>query len=326
LWYGTNLNIKNFSVMYLAASIGTEMSHLQNDFNVISISEIFQINLYLYNLIISDYGGITHFAIPNDKRYNRNNSYLLNILEIIYKNLSHDNDYKKLNELIVIDSLDIKKEDTYLNTISINTLNLFQNIKKFNKKEYFSLIFLAVPFGLKILDKEKLISEITKFINLYTDDINHLLSCITIGLFVNYALNEIGINKWLDMIINDLQKIEGSEKYIDYINNYIENNFRNGVFVSKRIDHFITERNRNFIENYGSKYNKYLTVKAEEQILLVIDTLLRSNDNWEKIVLFGITNYNDNTSIGIILGILYEIIYNSVKINNNLIKRFSFNF
>jgi hypothetical protein len=312
--------------MYLAASIGTEMSHLQNDFNVISISEIFQINLYLYNLIISDYGGITHFAIPNDKRYNRNNSYLLNILEIIYKNLSHDNDYKKLNELIVIDSLDIKKEDTYLNTISINTLNLFQNIKKFNKKEYFSLIFLAVPFGLKILDKEKLISEITKFINLYTDDINHLLSCITIGLFVNYALNEIGINKWLDMIINDLQKIEGSEKYIDYINNYIENNFRNGVFVSKRIDHFITERNRNFIENYGSKYNKYLTVKAEEQILLVIDTLLRSNDNWEKIVLFGITNYNDNTSIGIILGILYEIIYNSVKINNNLIKRFSFNF
>ena len=321
----TNLNIKNFSVMYLAASIGTQSSHLLEDFNDISTSaQISQINFYLYNLLISNYGGLTHFTIPYDKRYNKKNSYLLNILEIIYDNLDQD-DYKKINDLIIKDSLNIKKEDTFFNKISINTLQIFQNKEQFNKKEYYSFLFLAIPFALKILEKDKLILEITKYINLLTNDINHILSCITIGLFINYALNDIGINKWLDLIINDLNKIKGSEKYIDYINNYVENNFRNGVFIPRRIDDFIIERNQNFIENYGSKYNKYLSVKSEEQVLLIIDSLLRCNDNWEKLVLYGITNYNDNISFGLILGILYEIMYSSVKINNNLIKRFSFN-
>jgi len=321
----TNLNIKNFPVMYLAASVGTQTVYIQEDFNDTSTSEIIQMNFYLYNILISNYGGLTHFSIPDNKKYYKNNHYYLNLLEIIYKNLEKTNDYEKINNLITQNIKDIKAEDTFVNKISINTLNIFQNKEKFNKKEYYSFLFLAIPFALKILEKDKLILEITKYINLLTNDINNILSCITIGLFINYALNDIGINKWLELIISDLNKIKGSEKYIDYINNYIENNFRNSVFIPRRIDDFVIERNRNFIENYGSKYNKYLSVKFEEQVLLVIDSLLRSHDNWEKLVLYGLTNYNDNISFGLILGILYEIMYSSVKINNNLIKRFSFN-
>jgi len=320
----TNLNIKNFPVMYLTASIGTQTSHIQEDFTITNATELSEINFYLYNILISDYGGLTHFTIPSDKRFNKNQNYCVNILEIIYENIGK-NDYKKINEIIKEDSYNKKDEETFFNKISINSLQVFQNKEKFNKKEYYSFLILAIPFALKILEKEKLISEITKYINLFTDDINHILACVTIGLFINYALNDIGINKWLELVINDLNKIKGSEKYIDYINNYIENNYRNGIFIPKRIDTFIVERNRNFIENYGSKYNKYLSVKAEEQILLIIDSLIRSQDNWEKLILFGITNYNDNVSFGLILGILYEIMYSSVKINNNLIKRFSFN-
>ena len=311
--------------MYLAASVGTQTVYIQEDFNDTSTSEIIQMNFYLYNILISNYGGLTHFSIPDNKKYYKNNHYYLNLLEIIYKNLEKTNDYEKINNLITQNIKDIKAEDTFVNKISINTLNIFQNKEKFNKKEYYSFLFLAIPFALKILEKDKLILEITKYINLLTNDINNILSCITIGLFINYALNDIGINKWLELIISDLNKIKGSEKYIDYINNYIENNFRNSVFIPRRIDDFVIERNRNFIENYGSKYNKYLSVKFEEQVLLVIDSLLRSHDNWEKLVLYGLTNYNDNISFGLILGILYEIMYSSVKINNNLIKRFSFN-
>ena len=310
--------------MYLAASIGTQTTYIQEDFNETSTSEIIQVNFYLYNILISNYGGLTHFSIPDNNKYYKNNHYYLNLLEIIYKNLAQ-NDYVKINNLITQNIKDIKAEDTFVNKISINTLNIFQNKEKFNKKEYYSFLFLAIPFALTFLEKDKLILEITKYINLLTNDINNVLSCVTIGLFINYALNDIGINKWLDLIINDLNKIKGCEKYIDYINNYIENNFRNGVFISRRIDDFVIERNRNFIENYGSKYNKYLSVKSEEQVLLIIDSLLRSHDNWEKLVLYGITNYNDNISFGLIIGILYEIMYSSVKINNNLIKRFSFN-
>lgn len=323
-----NLNIKNFPVMYLAASIGSQMDLSQEFLNVSNYKDIINVNYILYNIIISHFGGVIHYKVPDKfEKELKNNNYYINLIELIYKNLNDksENDYKKIINLIGEDIKNTKKSDTYLNSISLNTINLFQNKKEFNKKDYYSLLFMVIPFGLKISDKSKLILEISKFVELLTNDYNHILSCITIGLFINYAINKIGINIWLDKIIEDLIKIKGSEKYIDYINNYIENNFRNGVFVAKRIDEFVVERNNNFIINYGSKSNAYLTVKGEEQVLLIFDSLIRSQDNWEKLVLFGITNYNDNISFGIILGILYELMYSSGKINNNLIKRFSFN-
>ena len=194
-----------------------------------------------------------------------------------------------------------------------------------NKGDYYSLIFLSVPFALKIKDKKDLIKSLENFIRKYTDDINQILACITCALFINYALNDIGINIWIEKLNEDLEGRDDSEKYIDYINNYIENNFRNGEFIIKAIDEFTIERNKNFINNYCNRNNRLISEKPQEQVLLIYDTLLRSKENWEKIVLFGFCNWNDNPIISLVLGALYEILYKSTKINKNLLKRVSFN-
>ena len=69
---------------------------------------------------------------------------------------------------------------------------------------------------------------------------------------------------------------------------------------------------------------KLLSEKPQENVLLIYDILLRSRENWEKLILFGLTNFNDNISIGLILGILYELVFSTKQVNKNLIKRFSF--
>lgn len=316
----TNFNIRNFSSMYLAASIGSYTNETLNRFNdTQSLNNKTVINLYVYNNIISEKGGIANFSsdIPNN--------YLLTLNEIIYDSLDDlnmDNLYKKIKEVLDNLVIDDKK---YIQEVNLNSIFLLDKNREFQKSEYNSLIFIGIPFALRIHDKKILIQILDEFLRKYINDTEYVLSVITIALFINYAMNNIAIEIWLENINNDLREVKDVNKYLDYINNYEEINFRNGKFVVKLIEEFVNERNMNFITNHGYKYNKYITDKPREQVLLIYDTLIRSKGNWEKNILFGMCNFNDNIIISLVIGILYEIMYNSAGINKKLLKRFSFN-
>jgi hypothetical protein len=316
----TNFNIRNFSSMYLAASIGSYTNETLNRFNdTQSLNNKTVINLYVYNNIISEKGGIANFSsdIPNN--------YLLTLNEIIYDSLDDlnmDNLYKKIKEVLDNLVIDDKK---YIQKVNLNSIFLLDKNREFQKSEYNSLIFIGIPFALRIHDKKILIQKLDEYLRKYINDSEHILSVITIALFINYAMNNIAIEIWLENINNDLREVKDVNKYLDYINNYEEINFRNRKFVVKLIEEFVNERNMNFITNHGYKYNKYITDKPREQVLLIYDTLIRSKGNWEKNILFGMCNFNDNIIISLVIGILYEIMYNSAGINKKLLKRFSFN-
>jgi exosortase/archaeosortase family protein len=180
--------------------------------------------------------------------------------------------------------------------------------------------------ALKINDKDKLIKKLYEFLLEITNDFEHIFAVIVCSLFIIYALNGIDIDKWIENINKDLNELKGIEieKYLDSLNNYYELNFRNNNFVEQKIEYVVDRRNYYFIENYCDKNNRILSERPFEQVLLIYDTLIRSKDNWEKLILFGMVNFNDNVSISIIIGCLYEILFSSRKVNKNLIKRFSF--
>jgi hypothetical protein len=271
----TNFNIRNFGSMYLASSIGSYTNETLNRFNdTQSLNNKTVINLYVYNNIISEKGGIANFSsdIPNN--------YLLTLNEIIYDSLDDlnvDNLYKKIKE--VLDNLVIDAKNIYIQEVNLNSIYLLDKNREFQKSEYNSLIFIGIPFALRIHDKKILIQKIDEYLRKYINDSEHILSVITIALFINYAMNDIAIEIWLENINNDLKEVKEVNKYLDYINNYEEINFRNKKFVIKLIEEFVNERNMNFITNHGYKYNKYITDKPKEQVLLIYDTLIRSKAN-----------------------------------------------
>jgi hypothetical protein len=332
-------NIRDFKVMYLASLMGEVIQEELNGFEFIeeyyvekSNTKLTFINHYIYNLLVSKFGGISNFLAPN---IFRNNSILYNVLnEIIYDNLKNEKKIEiEINQIMKelekrLDIVNKKKNINDKRDMDYFTINSAKFLTgNGDKNQYYSLIFIGIPFALKIKDKKELINSLKNFVSKYTSDINQILSTITAALFVHYALNDVGINIWINKLNDDLKIGEKKdyEKYIDYLNNYYENNFRNEEFKLKAIDEIINERNKNFINNYCSHNNLLLSEKPEHQILLIYDTLLRSKDNWEKTVLFGFCNWNDNTIISLVLGILYEILYKNNKINKNLLKRFSFN-
>jgi len=284
-----------------STKLGFDNWKKQQNYNNIITSSI-----YIYNLLISECGGITHFKTK------------LGINCLLELNQKLYNEFDKRENIIMIVKNKCEIGDIYENTLKVL-------LNQGDKKEYYSLIFLAVPFALKINDKKKLIKEIETFIKKYTNDINQIICTIICGLFINYALNKVHIDVWIEKINEDLRDKKEAEKYIDLLNNYDENNFRKGKFIIKPIEEIIVERNRNFFKEYSERDDKILAQRPEQQIILILDSLLRTGDNFEKLVLFGVCNWSDNIIVSIVIGILYEIIYSSTKINKNLLKRFSFN-
>lgn len=305
------MELSNYKIIYLLNAIAMEAQVKarkfgfdnwikQQNYNLIVTS-----NIYIYNLLISECGGITHFKTKLGI------NCLLELNQKLYNEFNKRDDIK-----MMVDKCEF-------GDIFENTLKILAN--KGDKKEYYSLIFLAVPFALKINDKKKLIKEIESFIKKYTSDTNQIICTIICGLFIHYALNKVHIDVWIEKINEDLRDKIEAEKYIDLLNDYDENNFRKGKFIIKPIEEIVVERNKNFFKEYSLRDDKLLAQRPEQQMILILDSLLRAGDNFEKLVLFGVCNWSDNIVVSIVIGILYEIIYTSTKINKNLLKRFSFN-
>ena len=317
-------NIKEYKLMYYCINIGIT-SHTIGNFmelnnalnyngnNSVIIDNIRLTNYFIYSHIVTNYGGVTNLKIDLKEHY------FTKINEIIYENIKNKEiDKEKIDKDIKKKISEYKTSDITIDIMNLNGLKIMDN--NGNKSKYYSLLYMAIPFALKINDKKKLIKELVDFIKKYTNDDFHILSVLSIGLFIHYAIMEIDINKWIKNLINDID----NEKYIEYINEYYENNFRNNEFIERKSHEFIAVRNDDFFKTYCNKENKILTQNPEEQVLLIYDTIVKCKGNWEQLILYGMTNYNENISISLILGLLYEIIFSYSKINKNLLKRFSF--
>jgi len=310
-----NSDIRNYKIMYLATTIGLISFKIGESFGLDKVlknnnrllNAITSGTYNIYSFFISQYGGSASTKFdPEDIHY------FLKLNELIYDNFE---DKEK-----IIKKTNIGK--VVIDEFNENTIKII--LGKGDFKKYYSLIFLAIPFALKINDKDKLINTLLKFLSDITNDSEHIFATITCSLFINYALNGVEIEKWIENISEDLNKMKDSEKYIDYINNYYELNFRNNMFILQKIEFMVHERNKSFINNYCNKNNKILSQNPMEQVLLIYDTLLRCKSNWESLIFFGMVNFNDNISISIIIGILYELLFSSGKVNKYLLKRFSF--
>jgi len=175
------MELSNYKIIYLLNAIAMEAElkstkfgfdnwKKQQNYNLIVTSSI-----YIYNLLISECGGITHFKTKLGM------NCLLELNQKLYDEFN-----KRENITMVVGNKCV------VGDISENTLKILSN--KGDKKEYYSLIFLAVPFALKINDKKKLIKEIESFIKKYTSDTNQIICTIICGLFIHYALNKVHID------------------------------------------------------------------------------------------------------------------------------------
>ena len=200
------MKLSNFPIMNITTCISTTVAVIANnlglnkplDLIVADKNDLLYFNLLVYNILVSKYGGVMDL-----KNIECSTHYFLHLNEIVFDNF--DSNDKILSEF----KKSISKYRTSKYVVDIFNLNSIQ-ILNFDgdKTKYYSLIFLAIPFALKIDNKQLMIKKLSKFISEFTNSKEHQLSVIMCALFINYALAGISTNLWLSNIENDLKDNE----------------------------------------------------------------------------------------------------------------------
>ena len=157
-------NIRDLKIMYITASIGVIAFEIGLHFDLDNVFKnnrnlnyITSSNYYYYQFLISKYGGTANF------KYEYNLHYFLKLNELIYDNFSKiDQEKSKLKKIVDKISNKVNDGKYIIDKFNENTLNIL--LGKGDKEKYYSLLFLAIPFALKINQKDKLIDNLFNFV------------------------------------------------------------------------------------------------------------------------------------------------------------------
>ena len=282
-------------------------------------------------------GGVNK-DISNDK-YSFGTLMLMATLKGI---LNNKNNYKKSCEdeyVRVYNKLGPKKLDNtyFMNNVYIKTLeSLSDKTGIYSRGNDASVITRALPFGLLFWKKEQrkeLITEIINNISLTNKNNTCYLAAITLGLFVSFKKNGIDKKLWknklveyllssnFDDIIKEMKLYStefllDKEDYISLWDRVIPDN-RNPSFESKLQMMMIRPRYLFYIFNDVSGDEFIYGLKADEAIIIAYESLLLGEDNWEKMIVYGVLGITDNSIMGMLCGMLFGI-DNQISTNKSI--------
>lgn len=196
-----------------------------------------------------------------------------------------------------------------------------------SKSKDHSCATYSMLFGMAFYREEDLESLIktTITVNKFTHNNPHaFLGGVTSALFASFAIRDIEIDKWPELLIKILNSSvikkyidrENDDEYfayrsyVNYWSRYIEMRFKDGKIVRTRAHVNMLLRLHFFYINF---------LKGEElevlgntgycSTIMSYDALLDSDGIWEKFIFYGILNPSESRAIGTIGGCLYGLKY-----------------
>lgn len=220
-----------------------------------------------------------------------------------------------------------------------------------------NLCFGLVLYGEKF--REQLIDICINTSKITHNSIFGYLGGVVSGLFVAFALENIGIEKWAfklieilksDMIrkyvdFNDREQSYDYEEYLSLWQLYIDNKFKNGVPRTTRSQQNLILRMKYYNDNFTktlykneSELKKLIKEKGFNtsqiqllrqsigssglsSVIIAYDCLLDARDNWEKLVIYSMLNVGDSDTIGAIAGAWYGVLYGFDDVPHNMINQ-----
>ena len=227
--------------------------------------------------------------------------------------------------------------NTYLR--ALHALSKNDKIDSDIKSNDSMVISRILPFGLlysKTEDRSKLITEIIENISITHKNNTAYLSAITLGLFISFKKNGIRVVKWgfklveyllskeFDDIIRenklyDTEFMLDKEDYISTWNQYLDDSFIDNKFKNYTLLNGPINRANNLFFRFNDADAEEFVygIKSDQAIIIAYDSLLFSDDYWEKMIIYGVFGITDNSVMGCLCGILFGI---ECGINNSINK------
>jgi len=260
--------------------------------------------------------------------------------------------YKKLNNFINVD-------DRYKTKFSQKNENIVKYIESFTKHKINDNYIYPTEFdensydnkactygiaiGLALNGKKNrnMLIEHALYIatTTHTSPIGYL-GCLTVALFIAFAIENINIETWafqlIDILsnnkfivnfINTQSKINNNNEnvlihydiYLKYWTEYVDLRFRDKKPIEMKSMKNVMFRSSFYSKHFG--IDKHLSQEGKKYLKSVIgstgysativayDCLLDSKNNWTTAVTYGILNIGDSSTLGSIIGGIYGTMY-----------------
>lgn len=254
---------------------------------------------------------------------------------------------KKFRKNLVDSYEDIKKRHPGVSTITkiTNLKNIDINaLFKFDKNSGGSGASMRSPvFGLYFRNPKDINKLMESCILSSIITHNHptgYLGGLATALFTHYAINDIPIDEWgfkmIDFIQSDTLDKFMKEKVHYYYNihkkykhsfigkwkAYLKDKFGVNNDIHMTIIN-IAKRSRYYLDNYSSESN-FIGSSGDDSLIIAYDSLLDSEDCFEKLIVYSMLHIGDTDTTGCIAGALYGAKYGFKNIPNNLIENIEY--
>jgi ADP-ribosylglycohydrolase len=193
---------------------------------------------------------------------------------------------------------------------------------------------IIMPIGfIHYKELDKMVEWTVKITKLTHNNTTSILSAIISSYFVSMAMNKIPIENWCNNIIG-LVNSDNVKKYINLDVN--QNMIEYSNFVKIWVDYISLRFNEKKVKKTRSDENLLFKLKFYEKyaqnkvganfigedciscLIVVYDSLLMCEDNFERLIYYGMLIPGNVISIGGLIGALWGIIYGMDNIPKNM--------
>ena len=272
-------------------------------------------------------GGINDFKFNPNMQSITNYIFLKNINKVLFEN--HNNEQIKSLIENKIKSVHKKNNQKYKNGFIDNNIDEKQYGKKNTIFDSDILVFV-LPISMYYDDFDKIIEISVHITKLIQNNIISIVSSIVMCSFVYMAKNKIDIEKWAKKIF-ELIQTDKVKKYLDLEDNanmiqYIEvlkiwDLYLNFRFVDNKVSINLSDDNKMFQISKFTEFtckNYKLGSDCVNCAIIVYDTLLTEEGNFERCVFKSMLLFGQVVVIGGVLGFLYPLLYKYENIPKKL--------
>ncbi|AYV78659.1 MAG: ADP-ribosylglycohydrolase [Edafosvirus sp.] len=265
-----------------------------------------------------------------------------------YKNFDNLYDILKKKYLIAYKEMDeaIKlKKNRHAGLTTIKSLDKLSKNKDWRKFPYDPMSggagasMRTASIGLAfhgINNRDKLIEVAIESSKMTHNSAIGYLGGLTTALFTTFAIEEIDIDKWPYLLLelidsdkvrkycnneNDDEKKDYNE-FIKYWKRYLETRFVNNKPVKTKAHSNLIFRIKYQYDNFvkDSKYSTMVGESGYSSTIMAYDSLIDSENVWEKLVIYSMIHIGDSDTVGCIAGAWYGALYGFGDVPKNNLK------
>jgi hypothetical protein len=264
-------------------------------------------------------GGLSSFK----PQTNPISSEVLFLFDVIRSNNIKELKYNYKKTLKFIEENDVERNLDIITKNSIENFDKISDLYDENANAGF-VVIRCIPYGFKSKD---IIKKCIDTITLTHNNSTSIIGGISCAILTNLANESVDINKWIDILIEKLEKLDienlkkinlnDLKKYIDKLKLYLERKSHSKalIYPNIRSDFYHRNFNQSMYIYYGNFADDIIIISYD----ILLNCIVNEKPSYEKLIYLGCLHLGESSLTGFLTNFWYGLYFRkTADISDNL--------